>query len=147
MSSFQIIVGSMLGGTEYVAEAVEEVLNEFGHQTKLHFQPNFSEIEKKDQTWIFCTSTHGAGDFPENIQNFIHDLKGCDQNFNDHPFAVIAVGDSSYDTFCLAGKTLENIMLDKGATKIIDLFTIDMISVDDPEEAASLWIRSNIDHL
>ena len=111
MSSFQIIVGSMLGGTEYVAEAVEDVLKEYGHSTKVHFNPNYSKINKENQTWLFCTSTHGAGDFPENIENFIHDLKADDHCFNDLPFLVIAVGDSNYDTFCKAGKTLENMML------------------------------------
>lgn len=147
MSSFQIIIGSMLGGTEYVAEAVEEALKAYDHQTNLHFQPEYSQIEQKDQTWIFCTSTHGAGDFPENIQKFIHDLKACDQSLNDLKFAVIAVGDSSYDTFCKAGKEIKNIMLEKSAKEIIELFTIDMIKVDDPEEEANLWIRSKIDHL
>ncbi|WNC72393.1 flavodoxin domain-containing protein [Thalassotalea psychrophila] len=147
MSSFQIIVGSMLGGTEYVAEAAEEVLKEHGHSTKIHFKPNYSEINKENQTWLFCTSTHGAGDFPENIENFIHDLKADDLELNDLPFLVIAVGDSNYDTFCQAGKTLKNIMLDKKCKEISNLFTIDMIDIDDPEEAAANWIRSIIDHL
>ncbi|WOH36460.1 FMN-binding protein MioC [Thalassotalea fonticola] len=147
MSSFQIIVGSMLGGTEYVAEAAEEVLKEHGHSTKIHFQPNYSEINKKDQTWLFCTSTHGAGDFPENIENFIHDLKADDQDFNDLPFFVIAVGDSSYDTFCSAGKSIQNIMLDKSAKQLANIFTIDMIDIDDPEEASANWVRSIIDQL
>ncbi len=137
----------MLGGTEYVAEAAEEVLKEHGHSTKIHFKPNYSEIIKENQTWLFCTSTHGAGDFPENIENFIHDLKADVQHFNDLPFLVIAVGDSNYDTFCQAGKTLQNIMLEKKCKKISDLYIIDMIDVDDPEKAAASWIRSIIDHL
>ena len=147
MSSFQIIVGSMLGGTEYVAEAAEEVLNEHGHSTKIHFKPNYSEINQENQTWLICTSTHGAGDFPENIENFIHDLKVADHNFNDLQFLVIAVGDSNYDTFCQAGKSIQNIMLGKGSKQLVDMFTIDMIDIDDPEEAAANWIRSIIDHL
>ena len=147
MSSFQIIVGSMLGGTEYVAEAVEEVLKQQNHQTKIHFKPNFSEINKENEIWLFCTSTHGAGDFPENIENFIHDLKQSDQEVDQLPFLVIAVGDSSYDTFCKAGKTLENIMLEKNANKLIDIFMIDMIKVDDPEESAQQWIQENSDQL
>ncbi|OUS26655.1 hypothetical protein A9Q98_10100 [Thalassotalea sp. 42_200_T64] len=145
MASFQIIVGSMLGGTEYVAEAAEEVLTEQGHTTKMHFQPNFSEISQDDQIWLFCTSTHGAGDFPENIENFIHDLKNYDQNLEDLKFMIIAVGDTNYDTFCESGKTLNNIMLDKKSKSITDLFTIDMVTIDDPEVAAANWIRSNLD--
>ncbi|WP_371375479.1 flavodoxin domain-containing protein [Thalassotalea aquiviva] len=147
MSSFQIIVGSMLGGTEYVAEAVEEVLIEQNHQTQMHFQPVFEQIAQQDQTWLFCTSTHGAGDFPDNLKNFIHDLKQTDHDLCDQPFFVIAVGDSSYDTFCEAGKSLENIMLDKGGKKLAKLFTIDMIDIDDPELAAANWVRSISDQL
>lgn len=147
MSSFQIVVGSMLGGTEYVAEAAEEVLKEHGHTTNIHFQPKFSEIDQEDQTWLLCTSTHGAGDFPENIENFIHDLQTADRSMKDLPFLVIGVGDSSYDTFCQAGKSLNNMMLDRGCKQLAELFKIDMINIDDPEEAAAQWIRSNIDHL
>ena len=33
MNSYQIIVGSMLGGTEYVAEACEEDRNNLNYQT------------------------------------------------------------------------------------------------------------------
>ena len=42
MSAYQIIVGSMLGGTEYVAEACVEQLNALGHETQLHLTPNFA---------------------------------------------------------------------------------------------------------
>lgn len=145
MSSFQVIVGSMLGGTEYVAEAISEVLNAHGHSTNIHFQPNFSEIDRQDQIWLLCTSTHGAGDFPENIENFIHDLQAFDQPLTDLKFAVVALGDSNYDTFCKAGKTLNNIMLSKNSKSILDLFTIDIVAIEDPEAAASQWIRSNLD--
>ncbi|NMP17833.1 flavodoxin domain-containing protein [Thalassotalea sp. Y01] len=147
MASFQIIVGSMLGNTEYIAEAAQTVLEELGHQTNIHFQPIFEQIEKKNQKWLLCTSTHGAGDFPENIENFIHDLNGSDINFDDLPFLVIAVGDTSYDTFCQAGKSLYNMMLNKNAKAINEIFTIDMINIDDPELAADQFMRSISDQL
>lgn len=147
MSSFQIIVGSMLGGTEYVAEAISEVLEAENHQTTLHFQPKFSEIDRDDQIWLLCTSTHGAGDFPENIENFIHDLKSHQSPLTDLKFAIVAVGDSNYDTFCKAGKTLNNIMLDKGSKPILELFTIDIVAIEDPEAEANQWIRSNLDRI
>ncbi|WP_068547044.1 FMN-binding protein MioC [Thalassotalea crassostreae] len=145
MSSFQIIVGSMLGGTEYVAEAAQEVLEANGHTTEIHFQPDFDKINRDQQIWLLCTSTHGAGDFPENIENFVHQLKTSDHNFNDLPFLVIAVGDSNYDTFCEAGKSLNNIMLDKGSKQLSDLLTIDISNIDDPELAANQWITSKLD--
>ncbi|WP_394173046.1 flavodoxin domain-containing protein [Thalassotalea litorea] len=147
MSSFQIIVGSMLGGTEYIAEAVESVIKDANHSCELHFQPEFSQIPRKDQTWIICTSTHGAGDFPENIESFVENLCAYDQPLDDLKFFVIAVGDSNYDTFCLAGKNIQNNMLSKGAKEIIDIFCIDMDEDIDPEEIAEQWIRDHLDQL
>jgi MioC protein len=70
MANIQIIVGSMLGGTEYVAEACEEVLLAVNHHVTVHLQPKFSQIPSKNQIWIICSSTHDAGDLPDNIQNF-----------------------------------------------------------------------------
>ena len=37
MSSFQVIVGSMLGGSEYVAEACEETLISLGPSSRITF--------------------------------------------------------------------------------------------------------------
>ncbi|TKB46405.1 flavodoxin domain-containing protein [Thalassotalea mangrovi] len=147
MSSFQIIVGSMLGGTEYIAEAVESALTSANHHCELHFQPKFSKIRQKQQTWIICTSTHGAGDYPENIESFVEDLCAYDQPMSDLNFLVIAVGDSNYDTFCMAGKNIRNNMLDKDCSEIIELLCIDMDEDIDPEVIAEQWIRDHLDQL
>ena len=107
MSSFQIIVGSMLGGTEYVAEACEETLLALNHQVTLHLTPKFEQINSKNQTWLICTSTHGAGDFPDNIKNFIEDLKNSTVDLSPVKFMIIGVGDSNYDTFCKAALDIQ----------------------------------------
>lgn len=155
MSTFQIIVGSMLGGTEYVAEACEEQLNTLDHQTHLHLKPNFSSIiesslsndpHKKD-TWLICTSTHGAGDFPDNIQAFVKDLKNCEQDLSSINFFIIAVGDSSYDTYCKAGYDINNLLISKGCSQLIDVKTMDMSQDIDPEDLAQQWLSQNKDLL
>ena len=63
MASLQIIVGSMLGGSEYVAEACEEILSSLNHRAEVHLSPDFSQIPIENQTWLICTSTHGAGEY------------------------------------------------------------------------------------
>ncbi len=78
MSSIQIIVGSMLGASEYVAEACQQTLEANGHNVMLHFQPDLANIAYKNQIWLVCTSTHGAGDFPDNIQPFVDQLTASD---------------------------------------------------------------------
>lgn len=147
MSSFQIIVGSMLGGTEYVAEACQETLAALGHQVTLHLQPDFSQISLQDQTFLVCTSTHGAGDYPDNIQSFVQDLDNSDQDLSSNKFLVIGVGDSSYDTFCQAAKNIEKLLISKGCEKLADGLYLDMSLEIDPEELSQQWIEQQKDHL
>lgn len=147
MSSFQIIVGSMLGGSEYVAEACEETLTSLGHQVELHFQPVLAQILSKNQTWLICSSTHGAGDYPDNIQEFVTDLENTDQDLSSVKLITIAIGDSNYDTFCYAGKNLNKLLLSKGCVKSLPLLTLDMSQDIDPEALAQAWITQNQDHL
>lgn len=147
MSSFQIIVGSMLGGTEYVAEACEETLLALNHQTTLHLQPIFEQINSNDQTWLICTSTHGAGDFPDNIQNFVEDLKNTTIDLSPVNFMIIGIGDSNYDTFCKAAINIKNIMLSKGCRELITIKTLDMREEIDPEDLAQQWLITNKDLL
>ncbi|NQY86848.1 MAG: flavodoxin domain-containing protein [Colwellia sp.] len=155
MSSFQIIVGSMLGGTEYVAEACEEQLILLEHQVNLHLKPDFTSIlndtfaqnTTKKSVWLICTSTHGAGDFPDNIQAFVSDLKNCEQDLSSINFMIIAIGDSSYDTFCKAGKELNILLKTKGYSELSGIRTLDMSEDIDPEELAQQWLNQIKDRL
>jgi MioC protein len=161
MSSIQIIVGSMLGGTEYVAEACEETLNEHGHNVKIHLQPNFNTIindtfsennqSKIDDNstekaiWLVCTSTHGAGDYPDNFKQFASDLAHCDQDLSTVNFLTIGIGDSNYDTFCKAAKDISKLLISIGCKELCEVKTFDMSEDIDPEDLSQQWIQSNID--
>ncbi len=159
MSIFQIIVGSMLGGTEYVAEACEEQLEKLEHKVNLHLKPNLSSILtstfeedpaskiQQNKVWLVCTSTHGAGDYPDNIQPFVNDLKNCEQDLSSIHFMIIAVGDSSYDTFCKAGYELNKLLLTKGCKEIVKIKTLDMSQDIDPEDLSQQWLTQNKDLL
>ena len=70
MANFEIVVGSVLGASEYVADALQEVLLSHTHSAEIHLTPQLSDLDK-DATWLICTSTHGAGDLPDNIQPFV----------------------------------------------------------------------------
>jgi MioC protein len=145
MANIQVIVGSMLGGSEYVAEACQETLESLNHQTHLHLSPEFAQIPSKDQTWLICTSTHGAGEFPDNIQTFVNNLTETNQDLTSLKFFVIGLGDSSYDTFCLAAKNINNLLKSKGSIELIPIKTFDMQADLDPEEEAQNWILTNKD--
>jgi MioC protein len=155
MSSFEIIVGSMLGGTEYVAEACEEQLITLDHQVNLYLKPDFTSILNNTfgqntnikPVWLICTSTHGAGDYPDNIQAFVSDLKNCEQDLSSINFMIIAIGDSSYDTFCKAGTELNKLLKTKGCIELIEINMLDMSEDIDPEELAQEWIIEKKDLL
>ena len=163
MSSIQIIVGSMLGGTEYVAEACEETLIKLDHKVDIHLKPDLHNIINntfstnneqnngsdfvKSSIWILCTSTHGAGDYPDNIKQFVSDLSNCDQDLSTVSFLTIGIGDSSYDTFCKAAVDLSNLLISIGCKEIVPIKTFDMSEDIDPEDLAQQWIRTNIDLL
>lgn len=155
MSVFQIIVGSMLGTSEYVGEACEEKLNNLNHEVNLHLQPNFSSIIEASLSqdpnqkphWLICTSTHGAGEFPDNIQNFVEDLKNCEQDLSSINFCIIAIGDSNYDTFCKAGHDLNKLLITKGCKELLNIKTMDMSQDIDPEDLAQEWLQENKDLL
>ena len=145
MASFQIIVGSMLGGTEYVAEACQETLETLGHQTALHLQPEFSEIPHLDHFWLICTSTHGAGDYPDNIQPFISDLSKNKDDLSTTAYMVIGIGDSNYDTFCLAATNIDKLLKSNGCMKKVETKLFDMNENIDPEALAQTWISDQQD--
>ncbi|MDU0353351.1 flavodoxin domain-containing protein [Paraglaciecola aquimarina] len=73
MAQYEIIVGSVLGASEYVAEALQTELESQNHTTNIHLSPNLPDIDPA-AIWLFCSSTHGAGDLPDNLQPFFDSL-------------------------------------------------------------------------
>ena len=138
---FEIIVGTMLGAAEYVADAIAEKLDASGHTHTIHAEPNLDEI-KTESTWIVCTSTHGAGELPDNIQPFAKQLEGADLSaVNAY---VIGLGDTSYDTFCFGAKEMEKHIKNAGGTLITDALYIDVLEHPIPEDAAVEWFDEKL---
>ncbi len=140
-----IITGSTLGGAEYVGDHLSDLLIEQGLETEIHNQPDLSQIGNQG-LWLIITSTHGAGDYPDNIQPFIQALQNTPPKMSEVKYAVIAIGDSSYDTFCQAGKHAYELLSDIGATPVSDCFTIDILEHSVPEDQAEEWLKTHISH-
>lgn len=138
MAKFTIIVGSVLGASEYVADAMQESLQGQGHTADIHLEPDLQDIDKSS-IWLICTSTHGAGDLPDNIQPFADQLKQA--NFSSLPFLIVGLGDSSYDTYCNGAMTMESLLNAAGATMITKPIHIDVLKHPIPEDAAVQWLE------
>ncbi|MAB62253.1 MAG: FMN-binding protein MioC [Pseudoalteromonas sp.] len=144
MQSVNIIVGSQMGSAEYVAEQLAEALEQQGIQVQLHEQPVFDDIDQEDTIWLLCTSTYGAGDYPENLLPFVEsinqqaDLKGL-------KYSVIGLGDTSYDTYNYAGRNLDELLANKGANRVAERLELNILDEALPEDTALAWLPSWIE--
>ena len=98
-----ILSGSTLGTAEYVAEHLEEALKKQGFSTILYHGANYDEVID-EPLWLIVTSTHGAGEIPDNLRPLFDQIMQSDLNLCNLRFAIVGLGNSDYDTFCYATK-------------------------------------------
>lgn len=141
MSNISIIIGTMLGASEYIGDHLESILTK-DHRVSTTLDPDLSHYDlSQPQVWLVCTSTHGAGDFPDNIEPFVAQLKQQTPDLSNISFAVCGLGDTSYDTFCHAGITIDKLLGSLGAIRIHPLNKIDIIDGGMPEDNAERWLN------
>ena len=141
-----ILVGSQMGAAEYVAEQVAETLVQAGYEISLHLKPELDHLNPNN-VWLVITSTYGAGDLPDNIQPFADQLAQDRHDLTTLSYAVITLGDSSYDTFCEAGRKLSHLLKEKGATSLLPALEIDAQQPALPEDTALAWLPQLIKQL
>ncbi|MCO4321262.1 flavodoxin domain-containing protein [Aliidiomarina quisquiliarum] len=135
----EILVGSTAGNTEYLATEIEQKLNASNHTTQFHDFPKWEEINF-NATFLLCIATHGAGEYAESIVDFMEHLEHRQPDLTHLKFALIAIGDSSYDTYCSAGIKASELLQRLGAKEISSMLKIDMQITTEPEKIALEWI-------
>lgn len=145
MAHIDILIGSTLGSTEYVAEHLAELFEAAQISTKLHYKADFSALLQEktaDTIWLVVTATHGAGQVPDNLEPFAEALAHQKPQLFPLRYGIVALGDHNYDTFCAAGKLLDQLLDQAGAQRIGDRAEIDVIEHDLPEDAAEIWLKN-----
>ncbi len=143
MSSICIITGSTLGSAEYVADHIEVILMKKGIDVELYNDAEINDI--KDQTKLLVvTSTHGAGELPDNIQPLFEALDESDLDLSNMEFGVIGLGSSDYDTFCYAVNIVERVLKERGAKQVCESLKIDVATNFDHDETAEVWLPNFI---
>lgn len=137
MQEIKIIVGTETGTAEFVADDIKDTLEEQGlvAQVFLEHDEIIESLKQANtpQTWLLCTSTHGAGDYPNNLNTLVSAINEQEALPHIH-FGVIGLGDSSYDTYCYAAKNLKELLIDKNAYQLFDPILADAMSDDLPED-------------
>ncbi|WP_454793442.1 diflavin oxidoreductase [Mycolicibacterium lutetiense] len=112
------------------AEAVELNQVELGQlSTATHF--------------IVVTSTFGDGEFPDTATLFWEAISASTERLEHMSFAILALGDTSYELFCNAGKLLDARLEQLGATRIADRIDVDGYY----QEPAAAWTTDLVKQL
>ena len=127
------------GNSEKVAAQFVERLKTDGIEVERHNLDSYSiRSLKKVRYALIVTSTHGEGAPPDTAATFFEDLQSRKapklQGLN---FAVLALGDSSYERFCEAGKLVDRRLEELGATRLHARVDCDV----EFEEPTSDWIE------
>ncbi|WP_373778015.1 FMN-binding protein MioC [Glaesserella sp.] len=144
--SICIITGSTLGGAEYVADNLNDVLSQQQFDVTVFNHATLADIQ--DQTRLLViTSTHGAGELPDNIKPLFEEIDKTKPDFNAMKFGVIGLGSSDYDTFCHAVNLVEQSLTTCGATQVCESLRIDVTQNFDHDGSAEEWLPNFINNL
>ncbi len=141
MADITLISGSTLGSAEYVAEHLAEKLEAAGYTTDTLHGPKLTDLSLTG-TWLVVTSTHGAGDLPDNLQPLYDELSAKRPDLSALRYGAIGIGSSEYDTFCGAVEKVDSLLGDLGAQRLGETLKIDIQQYDIPEDPAEAWLGS-----
>ena len=140
--SLTILVGTMTGTAEMVAQEVETVLEAAGHAVTIRMMDDLdADVFQLGATFLVCTSTYGQGDVPDNAQEFFASLERERPELSGVSYGLIALGDTTYkDTFCEGGIRFDKLLTELGARRVGEMLKHDASSGTLPEEVAAQWI-------
>lgn len=147
MAKIAVIVGSVYGAAQYVAEQAKPLLSELGHDVTVYDNPKLDEVLAfAADIWLIISSSTGQGDIPDNALGFFFDVKNRFPLLNGKQFAVIALGDSSYDSFCGAGEQFRELLLEIQGAEHTPMLRIDACETLEPESIALPWLAQHFAH-
>ncbi|HHQ4572690.1 TPA: assimilatory sulfite reductase (NADPH) flavoprotein subunit [Aeromonas veronii] len=135
--SLTILYGSQTGNAKGVANAIKAQAEARGLPVTLASMADYKPKQlKKESHLLVVVSTYGEGEPPESAVDLFEQLKkGKVGKLEGLKFAVLGLGDSSYEFFCQTGKDFDNFLATAGAERIYELASLDV----DYQDAAKAW--------
>ncbi|MCW5771671.1 MAG: flavodoxin domain-containing protein [Rhodospirillaceae bacterium] len=138
-----ILVGTMTGTAEMVAEEMSDALSEAG------FEVDTKPMDALDAgvfagggLFLICSSTYGQGDVPDNAIGLYNDLCAKKPDLSGVRYGVFSLGDRTYaETFNFGGKKFDEILGQCGARRIGTVFTHDASAGTVPEDEGVKWAK------
>lgn len=134
-----ILFGSQSGNAESLAKKLAKEAAGRGFAARAAGLDSVQPAELvKEKNVLLITSTWGEGDMPDNAAGFWNALNqnGSSPDLAGVNFSVLALGDKNYaDTFCLAGRRLDQRLEELGAHRLAPRVDCDV----DFDELAKAW--------
>lgn len=147
-ASIHLIVGTMTGTAETVADEVKASLEQDGHTVEvLPMDGLDATVFRRPGVFIVCTSTYGQGDVPDNARQLLEDLEHNRPDLGGLRYGIIALGDSTYaDTFCRGGRRFDKLLRALNAKRLGARLEHDAsgatLAEEDGARWASDWVQS-----
>ncbi|GIU37503.1 flavodoxin [Shewanella colwelliana] len=141
MRKVNLVFGTVYGNAQFVAETLQQQLLTMDWEVNLIQPESLSGFVPPQDEWLLVvTSTTGQGDIPDDINLWFETLRGEAPYLPQLNYGVIALGDSSYETFCHAGIRFDELLTELGANRVGELLKIDACETMEPEVAAQSWL-------
>ena len=140
-----ILVGSQTGNSEALAEQTQQLAASRGLRTVIKKMGDYKLPQlKTEKNLLIIVSTYGEGDPPDNAREIVEYLfsKRAPALKQAH-FAVLGLGDSSYEFFCKTGIDFDRRLEELGATRIHHRVDCDV----DFESTAEAWMDAVLNEL
>ncbi|GAA4682951.1 diflavin oxidoreductase [Gordonia humi] len=133
-----VLFGTQTGNAEVIAMDAADALAADGFETKLMSMDEFdaSDLEEMHHV-VVVSSTYDDGNMPDNAQDLWDGLEADAPDLTSMRFAVLALGDSSYDHFCEAGRLFDVKFGELGAQRLLDRVDCDL----DYESPSKQWVE------
>ncbi|GAM65918.1 sulfite reductase [Vibrio ishigakensis] len=140
-----IIYASQTGNAKGVAEQLQAKFESEGLSSKLFDAADYKLKSLKNETHlVIVASTNGEGEVPDNAIEFYDFLTSKKapklENLN---YAVLGLGDSSYEFFCQTGKDFDAALAKLGGKPFIERVDCDV----DYQQAAQAWQEQAFDYI
>ena len=141
MSKLSILVGTMTGTANIVADEIAEAIQDANMEYEIVLMDDLkADVFDPANIYMICTSTYGQGDIPDNAQNFFADLETEKPDLSQIRFGVIALGDTTYaETYCFGGQKFSALLEKLGAKRTGEILECDASGEELPEDLAKEW--------
>ena len=135
--SATVLYGTQTGNSKKVASQLHAALQAKGVNASVFNMKDYRPQNLKKETRVyFVVSTQGNGEPPDEARAFYKFLQDKRAPHLEHlEYAVLGLGDSSYEEFCQAGITLDTRLAELGAKSVVNRADCDL----DFADSADVW--------